>query len=131
MNIKYSIVSADERETGERKLLNFGHTLGHAIENIYHLPHGHAVSIGMAAAASISQQVNALPERDKERVIKLMERYGLPVYFEYDNERVWEVLILDKKKTGDSLNFILLNRIGDGVVKSIPLVTLKALFDAL
>ena len=50
VDIKYNIVTNDEFEKGDRKLLNFGHTLGHAIENIYALPHGHAVSIGMVAA---------------------------------------------------------------------------------
>ena len=58
VEIKYNIVVDDERETGERKLLNFGHTIGHAIENTAKLPHGHAISIGMVAACHISEAIN-------------------------------------------------------------------------
>ena len=58
VDIKYGVVSGDEQETGDRKLLNFGHTIGHAIENAGNLAHGHAISIGMAAACRISEEVN-------------------------------------------------------------------------
>ncbi len=58
VQIKTAVVVEDEFEKGDRKLLNFGHTLGHAIENIYQLPHGHAVSIGMVAACAFSESLN-------------------------------------------------------------------------
>ncbi|HEY8687930.1 MAG TPA: 3-dehydroquinate synthase [Chitinophagaceae bacterium] len=125
VEIKFNVVSGDEFETGERKLLNFGHTLGHAIENIYHLPHGSAVSIGMVAACKISEGVNNFSQAESERVIQLLKKYDLPVDLKIDKEKVWEVLIMDKKKSGDTMNFILLNKIGNGIVKSIPLNQLK------
>jgi shikimate kinase / 3-dehydroquinate synthase len=128
IDIKYSIVSKDELETNERKLLNFGHTLGHSIENIYHLPHGHAVSIGMVAAAAISQQIHSLSAGDKERVTNLIEKYYLPIEFDYNQKRIWEVLLLDRKKVGESLSFIVLKKIGEGEVRSIALDELKDLF---
>ena len=131
VEIKFNVVSGDEFETGERKLLNFGHTLGHAIENIYHLPHGSAISIGMVAASKISSEINNFPEEQNKRVTELLKKYQLPVDLKIDKEKVWEVLIMDKKKTGDTMNFILLNKIGDGVVRSIPLHELKGLVNQL
>jgi 3-dehydroquinate synthase len=128
VDIKYNVVSKDEFETGDRKLLNFGHTLGHAIENIYRLPHGNAVSIGMAAACKISEEINGFSPEQSARVINLLKKYNLPVVLPAGDSwsaDVWETLLMDKKKTGDSMNFILLNKIGDGIVKPIALNKLK------
>lgn len=127
VEIKYNIVAGDEFETNERKLLNFGHTIGHAIENIYQLPHGNAVSIGIAAACKISEIINDFSSEETARVIALLKKYNLPVDFQFDKEKVWEVLLMDKKKSGDTMSFILLNKIGEGVIKSIPLYQLKEL----
>src|SRR5580698_4154105 len=74
--IKSSVVEKDEFEQGERRLLNFGHTLGHAIENLYALPHGHAVAIGMVAACMISGEFTDF--EGTERVIAVLKKYGLP-----------------------------------------------------
>ena len=131
VEIKYNIVANDEFETGDRKLLNFGHTLAHAIENIYKLSHGNAVSIGMAAACKIAKKINGFSSEDSNKVIGLLQKYNLPVDLEFDKEKVWEVLLKDKKKSGDVMNFILLNRIGEGIVKSIPLSQLKELINNL
>lgn len=131
VEIKYSLVAADEFETGERKLLNFGHTLGHAIENIYSLPHGHAVSMGMAAACIVSEQLNGFSHAESERVVSLLQSYYLPVSVQFNMERIWEMLLLDKKKSGDSLNFILLDKIGRGIIKSILLPDLREIFNHL
>ena len=130
VEIKYNVVANDEFEKGERKLLNFGHTFGHAVENIYQLPHGNAVSIGMVAACKISREVNNFPGEESERVIELLKKYNLPVTLPFGERRsgaIWEVLLMDKKKTGDTMNFILLNKIGKAIVKSIPLTQLKEL----
>ena len=130
VEIKFNVVSGDEFETGDRKLLNFGHTLGHAIENIYHLPHGSAISIGMVAACKISSEINNFSNVESEKVIELIKKYALPVTLPFGESRrgaIWEILIMDKKKSGDTMNFILLNKIGDAVVKSIPLPQLKEL----
>lgn len=127
--IKTSVVLGDEFETGDRKLLNFGHTIGHAIENLYQLPHGHAVSIGMVAACSISEEINNFYSSEKNSVIKLLQQYELPVQLKYDYEKIWDVLLMDKKRNNDSMNFILLDAIGTGVVKPIPLVQLKNMLE--
>src|SRR5882757_5290969 len=107
--IKTTVVVNDEFEQGERKLLNFGHTFGHAIENVYQIPHGHAVSIGMVMAATISEEINNFYSEDKQRLINVLENYALPVRIEYDKSKVLSILKMDKKKTGDNISFILLN----------------------
>ncbi len=129
VEIKYNIVAEDEFETGERKLLNFGHTLGHAIENTYALPHGHAVSIGIAAACILSEQINKFDQVEKEKVISLLKKYHLPVTIKFDKDKIWELLLLDKKKSGDRINFILLNKIGEAIIKPIPLTQLREIFN--
>jgi len=128
VNIKYSIVSSDEHENGHRRLLNFGHTIGHAIEQISELPHGFAISIGMVYACKISEKLNGFDSRLSERVTRLLQRYLLPVKWPLNKEQAWEILLHDKKKTGDHLHFILLEDIGKGVVSKIYLSELKQLF---
>lgn len=123
--IKSDVVEQDEFEQGDRKLLNFGHTIGHAIENDYELLHGHAISIGMIAAANISGQITGFSPQQKERLIRLLGKYHLPISIDYDRQRAFEVLKMDKKRVGDHMNFILLNEIGNAVVKSIPLQQLE------
>ena len=131
VDIKHSIVSGDEKETGARKLLNFGHTLGHAIENVNSLLHGYAISIGMVVASRISEQVQGLAPEETKRIIRLFERYALPVHINFDKERTWEILLRDKKKSGDNMDFVVLNKIGSGDVKKIPLPELKQIFNKL
>ena len=123
--IKSEVVMADEFEQGERKLLNFGHTWGHAIETNYKLPHGHAVAIGMVMACRISEKLTGF--KHTERVKALLESYGLPVEMEVDKKKVFEVLKMDKKKVNKAMNYVLLNDIGKGVIKSIPLEKLEML----
>jgi shikimate kinase / 3-dehydroquinate synthase len=124
--IKSDVVKGDEFETGERKLLNFGHTLGHAIENMYALPHGHAVSIGITSACTLSETITGFAE--SKRVVKLLSRYGLPTHREYDKKKALDILKMDKKKDMDKMNFVLLKRIGKAVVHPIPLSDLDKIF---
>ncbi len=131
VDIKYKVVSADEKETGDRKLLNFGHTIGHAIENTNNLAHGHAISIGMAVACRISEEVNGFSEAETKRVIALLTRYELPVKFISDKQKTWEILQHDKKKSGNNMNFIVLDTIGKASVKSIPLDHLYKIFNSI
>ncbi|MEI6946563.1 3-dehydroquinate synthase [Paraflavisolibacter sp. H34] len=120
--IKTKVVQADEFEKNERRLLNFGHTLAHAIETQYNLTHGEAVSIGMVFAAGLSEEL--LGFRHHKRVRQLIERYGLPTELMFDRQKVYDVLRSDKKKEADFMNFILLQKIGNSVIEKIPLKTL-------
>ncbi len=121
--LKTKVVQADEFEKGDRKLLNFGHTLGHALENQYELSHGQAVAIGMTYACKISEQIMKFKSVDK--VIGLIEKYGLPSFAEFDKQKVFDVLKLDKKRERTDINYILLEKIGKGTVKSISLNEIK------
>jgi 3-dehydroquinate synthase len=129
VSIKSQVVLQDEFETGDRKLLNFGHTFGHAIENINHLPHGHAVSIGMVIAAKISEEINNFYSADKERLIALITKYMLPTEFKFDKERIKELLKMDKKREASGINFVLLNKIGEAVIKQISFGQLQDIID--
>ena len=127
IGIKSRVVENDEFETGERYLLNFGHSFGHAIENIYSLPHGHAISIGMLIAARISELLEEAPVGTSVRIESLLKQYGLTVALKMDTEKLNSALIKDKKRKGDSINFVLLNEVGMGIVRSLPLEKISAL----
>lgn len=127
--IKSSVVEKDEFEQGERRLLNFGHTIGHAVENLYELSHGQAVSIGMVAAAMISEQFTNFG--DTGRLITTLKKYGLPTEAQFNTKDVLNVLRMDKKKVKNAMNYVLLNKIGQGIVKSIPIVELEKLVQSI
>ncbi len=127
VQIKTTVVLADEFEKGDRKLLNFGHTLGHAIENVYQLPHGHAVSVGMMAACTISEELNHFDSAEKARVKQLIEKYQLTSALDFDKQKIWDLLKMDKKRVSSEMSFILLNKIGEGIVKPIPMLQLENL----
>jgi len=121
--LKSKVVQEDETEQGDRKLLNYGHTLGHAIENTYKLPHGHAVAIGMVIAAYIS--ANILKFKDASRIAKLIVKYGLPAFFKFDADKAIELMRSDKKRIANEIHYVLLEKIGKGVVKPLTLDELK------
>jgi 3-dehydroquinate synthase len=129
VKIKATVVQNDEFEQGERRLLNFGHTLGHAVENLYELSHGEAIAIGMTVATQLSEKLIALKE--SRRIIDLLDKYGLPTYAEYDKKKVFDVLKMDKKKVKDEMNYVLIEKIGRGVVKTIPLKQLEKIIQDL
>jgi len=127
--IKTKIVQRDEFEKSERRLLNFGHTLGHALENQYELSHGQAISIGMTYASLISEKLVGFKEAS--RVARLLLQYELPTFAEFDREKVFNVLKMDKKRERKELNYVMLEKIGKGVTKPIPLNELLKIFQQL
>ena len=127
--IKTRVVQNDEFEKGERRLLNFGHTLGHALENQYELSHGQAISIGMTYASVISQKFVGFKE--PARVANLLSKYELPTFADFDKQKVFEVLKMDKKRERKEMNYVMLEKIGKGVVKSIPLKELEEIINSL
>ena len=123
--IKMAVVTEDELEKADRKLLNFGHTIGHAIEKLHQLPHGYAVSIGMVAACNLSEKINGLHFSDAQRVVKLLARYHLPVDLETEYNKVFDVLKLDKKREADVMHFVLLHKIGHAETKPVRMDYLR------
>ena len=114
--IKAAVVAEDERETGVRALLNFGHTFGHAIESglgYGNWLHGEAVAAGMAMAGDLSRRMGLIAQSDAQRIVALLERAGLPVAQPgIAPARLLELMAVDKKTEGGRLRFILLDRIG-------------------
>lgn len=106
--LKAAVVEADEREAGLRAFLNFGHTLGHAIEAAdYRYLHGEAVAVGMRAAARIAVEQGLLAETDARDLDRLIERYGLPTTVEVDPEVAMGKLVSDKKRVAGSQRWVL------------------------
>jgi 3-dehydroquinate synthase len=114
--IKKAIVEIDEREQGLRRILNFGHTLGHALEaqSDFTISHGEGVAMGMIAAARISVKAGYLDTADEERLAALIGKAGLPcrVPKELATQGIIDRLKMDKKKMGDTVHFVLLKKIG-------------------
>lgn len=118
VQIKVNIIERDPTEKGDRKLLNFGHTLAHAIEKKYSLLHGFAVSIGMMYAAKISAEKYSF---DAVKALEyILVQYGLPIYFDFDFEDAIQLIQIDKKAKHDGIDFILLEKIGQAKISFIP-----------
>lgn len=123
VELKSSVVKQDEFEQGDRKLLNFGHTLGHALETQYELTHGQAVALGMVFAAWLSERL--LGFKHAATVEQVLMQYGLPTRSVFDVDRVFEILKMDKKRANKNMRFVLLSKLGKGQIVEIPLTTLK------
>lgn len=122
--IKSHITSQDLTENGIRKTLNFGHTLGHAIESYflenYEKPtmlHGDAVAVGIILESYISFKQNLLPQSDYLHIKSVLENiYPIPEFSETDVEKIFELLIFDKKNSHGKINFVLLKTIGQAII---------------
>ncbi len=126
---KKVIVERDEREMGERKLLNFGHTFAHAIEKIYQKSHGEAVAIGMVMAAKLSVNLGLMPSSIEVRLRALIENAGLPTEMETDPKAMAEVMRRDKKRAGDKMSFVLLESIGKAITFDIPISEIETVLE--
>lgn len=118
-HIKAQIVSNDQFENGERKLLNYGHTIGHAFETIQEyggLYHGEAVLYGMKCANFISHKHGLLSDDDYQHAQAVLDRFPLPELGDVAPEKVLEIVSHDKKNINGQLSFILIDGIGKGVV---------------
>lgn len=114
--IKGSVVEQDEKESGLRAILNFGHTIGHAVESVseFSLLHGECVSLGIVGACKMAQKLEMMDERKVKQIIGTLEKVGLPVKLSgYDVDKVYETMFHDKKVKGSKLNFVLPKAIGE------------------
>jgi 3-dehydroquinate synthase len=126
VRIKAGVVNRDERESGERRKLNFGHTLGHAVEKLQGVPHGHAVGIGTALAVRLSARRGYLGQADVARVESLLEQLGLPTRPSVGVDEIIATMRHDKKRAGERIHFVFLAELGRAVVESLPLAELEA-----
>ncbi len=137
--IKSRVVQQDEKESGERRKLNFGHTIGHAVEKLNQVKlnqvklnqeksnqgkpvltgHGRAVSLGMVAAAMFSQKKGMISQEDVTRITTLLKGLNLPVELDYKADQIIEAASRDKKKQGSSLYYVFLEAVGKARVEKI------------
>ena len=123
VKMKADIVERDFTEKGERTLLNFGHTLGHAIEkyeNFSGLSHGEAVSVGMALITKASEKAGLTKQGTYDRLVACLEKYSLPTNTDIPLEELCSLCTSDKKSIGSSIKLVLIKEIGDAFVKEIP-----------
>ncbi len=122
VRIKAEVVSSDERESGLRRILNFGHTFGHALEAETHYRrflHGQAVSWGMRAATRLAQSLEMLPPEDSAAIVRVLDAYGpIPKCDGISRVNLQVRLMRDKKTIQNRINFVLPVRIGEAVVRS-------------
>lgn len=127
IKIKVDVVNRDEKEKGERRLLNFGHTLGHALEKTTGILHGQAVSIGMHVATEISVRKGMLPETSARRLKDLLLDLQLPIKSQGQRNDILAAIHKDKKREGAEIFFVLLESLGRAVVTSLSMKELEKL----
>jgi 3-dehydroquinate synthase len=124
LRIKLSFVSRDEIESGDRRILNFGHTTGHALESLLgfeKISHGYAVALGMVVAGYLSVEKKLLDVRAFEKICQLLQLYNLPIKLSdlglsVNPKELYQYLQYDKKKIDQKLHFILINEIGESLI---------------
>lgn len=120
--IKAHIVAQDEFDTGERMLLNFGHTLGHAVEKAFHYDtysHGEAVGLGMVLLTSQAEKLGLTDPGTAAKIAALLQKFSLPVEITLPREEFIKTIALDKKKRGSQLTLVLIKDIGEGYLHTI------------
>ena len=128
VDCKRQVVEADALDKGERMILNFGHTLGHALEKLHGfsgLSHGEAVGIGMVLIAKAGERAGLTAPGTSEKIAALLEKYHLPTKTDWSIEQIAEATALDKKSAGKNLRLILLHDIGDAYIYTIPAADLQ------
>lgn len=128
VTIKRDVVSRDEREAGERMLLNFGHTLGHAIEKLHgfkDITHGMAVAVGMVMIARAGEARGITEPGTADRIARLCDKYLLPTQEDFTFAQLAEAAHADKKTAGDSIHLVLLRAVGDSFTQKVALGDLE------
>lgn len=128
--IKRKVVEEDELDNGVRLLLNFGHTIGHALENTAgygNLTHGEGVAIGMSQITRVAESKKLTPNGTSEKLDKMIQKFHLPIRSNYwDQEQLYTALTHDKKARGGKINIILLESIGKAKIVRIPIEEMKS-----
>lgn len=130
--LKNSVVSADEFDHADRQLLNFGHTVGHAIEKLsgYTMSHGQAVAAGMVVMTCAAEKFKICQRPFSQRLKALLEQYALPVRCNYSADDLAEAALSDKKRRGDFITLIVPQQLGQCVLHTVAASSLKEFFAA-
>ena len=129
---KAGVVERDEKEQGERRKLNLGHTIGHAIEKCsgYAIPHGHAVAAGLAIMARASERLGWAEPGTAACIAACLKKNALPVETDYSAAALAKAALADKKRTGDAITLVIPQRIGACVLKKMPVTDLLSIVAA-
>ena len=129
---KAGVVERDEREQNERKCLNLGHTVGHAIEKCsgYAIPHGHAVAAGLAVMARASERLGWAEAGTAQRICLCLVKNSLPITANYSVQALADAACADKKRSGDTITIVVPRAIGRCELKKIPLAELAGIIRA-
>ena len=125
--IKRDVVEADEHDRGCRALLNYGHTVGHAVEHCsnFAISHGSAVAIGMATVARAMVALGTMAAEEADRLNALLRKKALPIACEFGVQELYEAALSDKKRANDTLALITASTIGEAQVSNMPVETLR------
>lgn len=131
IEIKRKVVEADERDTGVRQLLNFGHTIGHAIEKCssFSISHGHAVAMGMVIMARASLKMGWSQEDCLSPILESLNRFQFPLECPYTAQQLTEAALKDKKRMGDTITVVIPVSVGNCQLKKLPVSQLEALIE--
>lgn len=122
VSIKRQVVENDEKEHGERALLNFGHTCGHAIEKLWNfetVSHGEAVAIGMVMITRAGENLGITEKGTTDRLIKVIEKNDLKISDTHTDKEIISAMNGDKKRTGTGIKFVMINKIGSSFINPI------------
>lgn len=131
VSLKAGVVERDEKEHGERALLNFGHTAGHAIEKLHNfttISHGEAVGIGMVLVSQAGENNGLTEKGTAERIANVLEKYNLPTTDTNSVSDIISAMNADKKRTGDSIKFVFISEVGNGFINPIENENIPAFF---
>jgi 3-dehydroquinate synthase len=120
VNFKAAVVSEDEKESGLRRILNFGHTYGHSIEMYKSFRHGYAVASGMMMAANFSLQRGYISDAEYNRIASLLKSFKFLRRHDIPDDQIGQLILRDKKKSGNDIYFVFIEAIGKAVVEKIP-----------
>ncbi len=131
VDIKRSVVERDEKEQGERALLNFGHTIGHGIEKLHNfsgVSHGEAVGIGMLMISEIGEKAGLTEKGTADRIKAVLEKYNMQTSDNHSAESIIEAMQSDKKRTLNGINFVMLKSIGNSFIYPVENEKINKLF---
>ena len=119
LDIKRQVVENDEKEHGERALLNFGHTCGHAIEKLWNfetVTHGEAVGIGMVMISRVGEKLGLTQQGTANRIINVLEKNNMKISDIHSVSEIVDAMSADKKRTGSVMKFVMLSKIGSSFI---------------
>jgi len=127
VSLKRDVVMEDERDTGKRQLLNFGHTIGHAVEKCsnFQISHGHAVAIGMLIVSRAAFEMNLVPNDCSKSVKDMLIQFGFSLICPYSSKQLADAALMDKKRTNREITLVLPYAVGDCRLKKIEVTLLE------